>query len=104
MVNRLKNILISGAEDDSCRLWSIDDQSCRKIFKGHSFTVYSLMVLSDKEFFSCANEIIFWNIENESPLKRIEVDPKDKNIFSMCRKGGEILFCGEHDFIGRIEI
>ena len=85
--------------------WSILDQNCLKIFKGHINDIWSIQILSEKIFVSASAEVIFWNIENTDVIKSIRPDQSANQIISLMKNDiNELVFAGMHDFIGFIKI
>ena len=41
-----KDLLVSCSGDKFCRLWSILQENCLKIFKGHSDRIWTIQILS----------------------------------------------------------
>ena len=105
LMNNSRNLLISCSEDRDCRLWSILNENCLKIFKGHSDTIWSIQILSDKIFVSGSTEIIFWNIDKSEAVHLIKPDDSESLILSLLKNdSNELVFAGMHDFIGFIKI
>ena len=46
--------LCSGSEDNTIRLWSIEDGVCEQILTGHTSAVYSVLQLKDGRFCSAS--------------------------------------------------
>ena len=104
MMKDSKDLLVSCSSDEDCRLWSISREVCLKIFKGHSGAIWSIQILSDKTFVSGSAEIFFWNIDSES-INSIKPDQSENKILSLIMNNrNELIFVGQHDFIGLIKI
>ena len=105
LIKNSSDILLSCSHDKDCRLWSISQQKCFKIFLGHSAGILSIQILSDKIFVSVSEEIIFWNFENTEILKLIKPRQSGAKIISLTKNDKrELIFVGEHNFIGFINI
>ena len=105
LMNNSKDLLISCSNDKDCRLWSISQGNCLKIFKGHSGRINSILLLSEKIFASASAEIIFWNIESTEFTRSIKIDQSENRITSLIKNGNnQLVFAGQHDFIGMIKI
>ena len=66
---------------------------------------YTIQILSEKIFVSASKEIIFWNIDNAEPIELIKPDKSNKYIFSLIKNDiNELVFAGQHHFIGLIKI
>ena len=106
LMNNSDDILVSCSNDKDCRLWSISQENCLKIFRGHSGKICSMQILSEKIFLSASAEIIFWNIESSEAIHTIKPDQSGKMIISFFIKNdtNELYIAGEHDFIGLIKI
>ena len=96
-----KDLLVSCSDDKDCRLWSISRSSCLKKFKGHSYKIWSILILSDKQFVSVSKEIKFWSIDEDENIKTITCD----NIISCLTKvEDEIIISGGINYIGTIKM
>ena len=132
MINS-KDLLVSCSNDRDCRLWSISQENCLKIFKGHSDKIWSIQILSEKIFVSASKEIIFWDIDSIEIMRYIKPDQPKKFIFSLIKSDikeliievtrsikpdqprkfifslmkndiNQLVFAGGYEFIGLIEI
>ena len=57
--------LVSGSDDKTVRVWSLNDGSLKATLIGHTYIVYSLVVLPTGDLVSGSeNEIIFWDLNN----------------------------------------
>ena len=74
LMDNSTDLLVSCSEDKDCRIWSISQENCLRIFKGHSNDVNSIQILSDKIFASASEEIIFWNIDSTECIHSIKPD------------------------------
>ena len=102
-----KDLLVSCSFDKDCRLWSISEENCLKIFKGHSDKIWSsIEILSDKIFVSASVEIIFWDIDSTEFIQSIKPDDQPGKMVNSLLKNdrNELVFAGQHDFIGFIKI
>ena len=100
-----KDMLISCSGDKDCRLWSISQENCLRIFKGHSDMIWSIQTLSKKIFVSASAEIIFWDIDSNEIIRSIKPDQSGNHIVSLIKYANkELIFAGMHDFIGFILI
>ena len=105
LMNKSKDSLLSCSRDKDVRLWNISQGYCLKIFKGHSNSIRSIQILSEKIFISAGAEIIFWNFENTEIIKLIQPCQYGENITSLIRNDkNELIFVGGHNFIGFINI
>ena len=106
MNNNSNDLLVSSSLDKDCRLWSISQGNCLKIFEAHSSQIWSIYVLSEKIFVSGSAEIIFWNIDSTKFIRSIKPDDKSRNIINSMIKNNEnqLIFAGGNDFIGLIKI
>ena len=105
LMKHSKDLLVSCSGDKDCRLWSILHGNCLKIFKGHTDTIWSIQILSQKIFVSAGVEIIFWDIESPEIIRSMKPDESEDRIASMIKnKENELVFAGGHDFIGLIKI
>ena len=105
LIKNSDDLLLSCSDDKDCRLWSISEENCLKIFKGHSDIVWSIQILSEKMFASAGAEIIFWNIDSTEAVHSIKPDQSGEKIISLIKNDrNELIFAGMHDFIGLIKI
>ena len=106
LMNNSKDLLVSCSDDKDCRLWSISQENCLKIFKGHTNKIWSIQILSEKIFVSASSEIIFWDINSTEAIHTIKPDDQPgRTIYSLMKKDkNELVFAGSHDFIGLIKI
>ena len=105
LMNNSKDFLVSCSNDTDCRLWNISKESCLRVFKGHSDRILSMQILSDKIFVSASKEIIFWNIDSNEIIHSIKPDQLENMIRSIItNQRNELIFAGDHDFIGFIKI
>ena len=105
LMNNNKDFLLSCSSDKDCRLWSISQENCLRIFKGHSNQIWSMQILSEKIFTSTSAEVIFWNIDSEEAINTIKPDQSEKWILTMIKNDkNELVFAGQHNFIGFIKI
>ena len=104
-MNNSKDLLLSCSDDKDCRLWSISQENCLKIFKGHSNRIWTMQILSEKTFVSASAEILFWNIDSAEAIHSIKPDESGDIIHSLLKNvKNELVFAGQHDFIGLIKI
>ena len=105
VMNNSTDLLVSCSQDEDCRLWSISQGNCLRVFKGNSGWIVPIKILSDKIFVSASAEIIFWNIDSTEAIHSIKPDQSGKIIFSLLNNDkNELVFAGSHDFIGLIKI
>ena len=105
LMNNSKDLLVSCSDDKDCRLWSISQGHCLRVFKGHSSFIGSIQVLSEKIFTSVSEEILFWNIDSTEAIHSIKPDQSGNSINCMIKNDkNELVFAGMHDFIGLIKI
>ena len=106
LLNNSKDLLVSCSLDKYCRLWSISQGDCLKIFEVHSSYIWSICILSEKIFVSGSTEIMFWNVDSPKFIRSIVPDDKSrKTITSMIKNNEkELIFAGKYDFIGLIKI
>ena len=65
----------------------------------------SIQILSEKVLISVSTEIIFWNIDSTEIIHSIKPDQSGNTIASLIKNDeNELVFAGEHDFIGFIKI
>ena len=104
-MNNGKDLLISCSFDKDCRLWSISQENCLKIFKGNGSITWSMQVLSEKIFVSGSAKILFWNIDSSEAIHSIKLDQSKSTILSLLKNDkNELVFAGQHNFIGLIKI
>ena len=99
-----KDLLISCSIDKDCRLWSILQENCLKVFRLHSDKIWSIQILSEKIFVSASTEIIFWNIDNAGVIRFIKPDKLGKKITSLIKNDENELIFAYPDSIGVIKI
>ena len=105
LMHNSKDMLVSCSDDTDCRLWSISDENCLRVFKGHSDQIWSIQILSDKIFVSASIEVIFFNIDSTEGICSITPDQSGHMIVSLIKNGSDkLVFAGDHDFIGVIKI
>ena len=105
LMKNSNDLLVSCSGDRDCRLWSISQENCLRVFKGHISKINSIQMLSEKIFVSASAEIIFWNIESSEAIHVIKLDQSGKMINSLMKNDeNELFFAGQHDFIGLIKI
>ena len=64
-----------------------------------------MQILSEKIFVSVSAEILFWNIDNTEAIHSIKPDQSGEIILSLLKNNiNELVFAGEHDFIGLIKL
>ena len=105
LMKNSKNLLVSCSNDKDCRLWSISQGNCLRVFKRHSNTIWTIQILSENIFISVSAEIIFWDIDSSEAIHSIKPDKSEKMILSLLKNDrNELVFAGYHDFIGLIKI
>ena len=105
LMNKNNDLLVSCSGDKDVRLWGISQENCLKIFTGHSDTIWSILILSEKIFVSAGKELIFWDIDSNEVIHSIKLDQSETTICSLIKNGSnDLLFAGGHDFIGLIKI
>ena len=105
LMNNSKDFLVSCSNDKTCIMWSISQENCLKIFKGHSNEINSIQILSEKIFVSASAEVIFWNIDSAEIIMSIKPDLSGNTINSLMKNDkNELVFAGRHNFIGLIKI
>ena len=65
-----------------------------------------MQILSEKIFVSGSEEILFWNIDSTEAIHSIKPDDQPgKTINSMIKNDrNELVFVGQHSFIGLIKL
>ena len=113
LMKNSQDLLVSSSNDKDVRLWSISSGSCQKIFRGHSSNyIPSIEILSDKIFVSMSTEIILWNFDTQvdsnnyvtKNIRSIKPDESGNTIYSLIMTENELIFAGDHDYIGLIKI
>jgi len=81
--DRLK--LISGSEDKTVKIWSIDSGVCLKTLLGHTNNVWGLQLIKADLILSTANDgtIKYWNIDSGQCIKTIIDDNEESAIMSI---------------------
>ena len=64
-----------------------------------------MQILSEKIFVSASTEILFWNIDSTEAIHSIKPDQSKSTIFSLLKNDrNELVFAGQHHFIGLVKI
>lgn len=77
------NLVASGSEDESVRVWSVSTRSCVRVLKGHSAWVQALCVLPlNGRLASAAGDVVnVWNVE--AGVCESTIRPKRNTVYSL---------------------